>query len=809
MCAKWDLCDDEVTKGHTLTIALPARIYQVPESWVMDIMDRDLTEPGKMKGRKKGCSSSSAFVLLLLCVTGHATIESEASEEEDIVGAALPPLILGHSVCAMKADDGPCKAIHIRYFFNIQSQLSGKTVVAQIKKEKPDFCFHEKDPGVCRGYFTRYFYNKETKSCEAFKYGGCLGNQNNFKSLEECQSTCQENSNLLPIVTVEEYPNTVNSSSPAEESNQVPGIFGNNLLLLFIVNPLKQMLLGLSSHFPIYLKTLNLLPTAPNEKSNTLNGSSRKERNQFPISFEPPPIPSLCLTPMDRGLCRAKELRFFYNYSTGRCRPFSYSGCGGNENNFTSKKSCLRICKKGPNEFISLGLVGGGQISLARYVKGQAQWSTLFNKAASECFASGFRAPAFIRGAELQPPWGKLYALMGVFISLCIPLNMKNDRIIGIGFYNQKFYSQFEFVQLQHKIHCTGYKNEKKLDHIFALLISYYGLYMFAGPYCNRTWDGWLCWSDVAAGTVSVQRCPDYFQDFNPSEKVTKICDPNGNWFRHPESNRTWTNYTQCNSYTHEKVKVSCKVSQFIYLYLMGCNYFWMLCEGIYLHTLIVVAVFAEKQHLMWYYLLGWGFPLIPACIHAVARTLYYNDNCWISSDTHLLYIIHGPICAALLVNLFFLLNIVRVLITKLKDTHRAESNLYMKAVRATLILVPLLGIEFVLFPWRPEGRIAEEVYDYVMHILMHYQGLLVATIFCFFNGEVQAVLRRHWNQYKIQFEHSFSHSDAMRTASYTVSTISDVPGYSYSHDCTSEHLNGKGYHDMDSVVLKTEKLYG
>ncbi|KAM4669780.1 calcitonin gene-related peptide type 1 receptor [Amazona ochrocephala] len=402
------------------------------------------------------------------------------------------------------------------------------------------------------------------------------------------------------------------------------------------------------------------------------------------------------------------------------------------------------------------------------------------------------------------------------------------------------------------------------------------------GPYCNRTWDGWLCWSDVAAGTVSVQRCPDYFQDFNPSEKVTKICDPNGNWFRHPESNRTWTNYTQCNIYTHEKVKtalnlyylaiighglsitsllislgiffyfkslscqritlhknlffsfvcnsvvtiisltavannqelvatnpLSCKVSQFIYLYLMGCNYFWMLCEGIYLHTLIVVAVFAEKQHLMWYYLLGWGFPLIPACIHAVARSLYYNDNCWISSDTHLLYIIHGPICAALLVNLFFLLNIVRVLITKLKDTHKAESNLYMKAVRATLILVPLLGIEFVLFPWRPEGRIAEEVYDYVMHILMHYQGLLVATIFCFFNGEVQAVLRRHWNQYKIQFEHSFSHSDAMRTASYTVSSISDVQGYSYNHDCISEHLNGKGYHDMESVVLKTEKMYG
>uniref|UniRef100_A0A8C8RYQ9 Calcitonin gene-related peptide type 1 receptor n=1 Tax=Pelusios castaneus TaxID=367368 RepID=A0A8C8RYQ9_9SAUR len=400
------------------------------------------------------------------------------------------------------------------------------------------------------------------------------------------------------------------------------------------------------------------------------------------------------------------------------------------------------------------------------------------------------------------------------------------------------------------------------------------------GPHCNRTWDGWLCWNDVAAGTVSVQPCPDYFQDFNPSEKVTKICDRNGNWFKHPESNRTWTNYTQCNLHTHEKVKtalnlyylaiighgfsiisllvslgiffyfkslscqritlhknlffsfvcnsfvtiislviasnqqlvstnpISCKVAQFIYLYLMGCNYFWMLCEGIYLHTLIVVAVFAEKQHLMWYYLLGWGFPLIPACIHAVARCLYFNDNCWISSETHLLYIIHGPICAALLVNLFFLLNIVRVLITKLKVTHQAESSLYMKAVRATLILVPLLGIEFVLFPWRPQGRVAEEVYDYVMHILMHYQGLLVATIFCFFNGEVQAVLRRHWNQYKIQFDHSFTHSDAIRSASYTVSSISDQ-SYSYNHDFTSEHLNGKSYHDMENVVFKPDKLYG
>lgn len=32
---------------------------------------------------------------------------------------------------------------------------------------------------------------------------------------------------------------------------------------------------------------------------------------------------------------------------------------------------------------------------------------------------------------------------------------------------------------------------------------------------------------------------------------------------------------------------------------------------------------------------------------------LFVFFSCWISSDTHLLYIIHGPICAALLVSIF------------------------------------------------------------------------------------------------------------------------------------------------------------
>ncbi|KAM8883847.1 calcitonin gene-related peptide type 1 receptor [Synchiropus picturatus] len=403
--------------------------------------------------------------------------------------------------------------------------------------------------------------------------------------------------------------------------------------------------------------------------------------------------------------------------------------------------------------------------------------------------------------------------------------------------------------------------------------------YNKTGLFCSRNWDGWLCWEDTPAGTYTSQNCPNYFVDFDPTEKATKYCGDDGQWFRHPDTNRTWSNYTLCNENTKAKLKsayilfymaivghalsivsllislaiffyfrslscqritlhknlfcsyvlnsaltilylvvvvnnpevvnrnpVGCKVLHFFHMYMLGCNYFWMLCEGIYLHTLIVVAVFAEEQHLHWYYLLGWGFPLVPASIHAVARKTFFDDNCWMSVETHLLYAVHGPIVAALLVNLFFLLNIIRVLVTKLRDTHRAESNMYMKAVRATLILVPLLGIQFVIFPWRPENRLAGEVYEYIMHILMHYQGLLVATIFCFFNGEVQAALKRQWMQYKTQWGQRRKDHCSMRSTSYTATSITEVPAFMYHHD--SEHLNGRHSEDSELVALKAGETY-
>ncbi|CAL8080316.1 unnamed protein product [Orchesella dallaii] len=56
----------------------------------------------------------------------------------------------------------------------------------------PGACFQKMMPGNCRGFYPRWYYNRKTSRCEGFTYGGCQGNLNNFKSMEECEMKCHK-----------------------------------------------------------------------------------------------------------------------------------------------------------------------------------------------------------------------------------------------------------------------------------------------------------------------------------------------------------------------------------------------------------------------------------------------------------------------------------------------------------------------------------------------------------------------------------------------------------------------------------------
>uniref|UniRef100_A0A147BFN7 Putative salivary kunitz domain protein n=1 Tax=Ixodes ricinus TaxID=34613 RepID=A0A147BFN7_IXORI len=58
-------------------------------------------------------------------------------------------------------------------------------------------------------------------------------------------------------------------------------------------------------------------------------------------------LPKVCKLRMTPGHCESgqdPELRYFYNQYTERCEVFTYSGCGGNENNFKTEHDCETRC---------------------------------------------------------------------------------------------------------------------------------------------------------------------------------------------------------------------------------------------------------------------------------------------------------------------------------------------------------------------------------------------------------------------------------------------------------------------------------
>lgn len=62
----------------------------------------------------------------------------------------------------------------------------------------------------------------------------------------------------------------------------------------------------------------------------------------FKICFIPEQ--DTCSLPVVQGDCHNYTERWYYDVYEGRCKPFYYGGCGGNQNKFNSEIECQRHC---------------------------------------------------------------------------------------------------------------------------------------------------------------------------------------------------------------------------------------------------------------------------------------------------------------------------------------------------------------------------------------------------------------------------------------------------------------------------------
>nr|P20229.1 RecName: Full=Kunitz-type serine protease inhibitor; AltName: Full=Venom trypsin inhibitor [Naja naja] len=55
---------------------------------------------------------------------------------------------------------------------------------------RPGFCELPAAKGLCKAHKPAFYYNKDSHRCQKFIYGGCGGNANRFRTIDECNRTC-------------------------------------------------------------------------------------------------------------------------------------------------------------------------------------------------------------------------------------------------------------------------------------------------------------------------------------------------------------------------------------------------------------------------------------------------------------------------------------------------------------------------------------------------------------------------------------------------------------------------------------------
>ncbi|XP_071340646.1 vasoactive intestinal polypeptide receptor 2-like [Trachinotus anak] len=200
---------------------------------------------------------------------------------------------------------------------------------------------------------------------------------------------------------------------------------------------------------------------------------------------------------------------------------------------------------------------------------------------------------------------------------------------------------------------------------------------------------------------------------------------------------------------------VGCKASLVFANYFIMANFFWLLVEGLYLHTLLLV-IHTYSTPLSIYMFIGWGIPFVFLVAWIVCRINLEDTWCWEMNENPIPNrLINWPIMASVIINFILFISIIRILVQKLRctDVGGNEQSQYRRLAKSTLLLIPLFGVNYVVFVYlmEPPNKNMNRIKIFFDLGLGSFQGLIVAILYCFLNSEVQSELRRTWRSLSLK----------------------------------------------------------
>ncbi|CAB3262509.1 unnamed protein product [Arctia plantaginis] len=343
------------------------------------------------------------------------------------------------------------------------------------------------------------------------------------------------------------------------------------------------------------------------------------------------------------------------------------------------------------------------------------------------------------------------------------------------------------------------------------------------GLHCAGTYDSWQCWPHAAPNTTVYRPCPVFVPGFSPELMAHKECMANGSWFRtlrrpalvqlhHLHQARGSSPSSRCcfrsssfstsrtygvrASRVHMNLFASFAANNALWLvwyglvvpspdtlrdspvwccalntilqYAMLTTYTWMLCEGLYLHTVLVSAFVSERRLLRALLLLGWGLPVTSAAIYAGRRGAAGDTICWSDEgqprpELIVLGVRRSSPQRGVLVQ-HCARTVHKVACGRVSGGRRWPAQTFRhRATRVTchLPVSTVAGLQYLLMLIRPEPTERWWLaYEYVSALTTSLQGLCVAVLYCFCNGEVLAQLRRRWRVLNVPAASQLRHCD-------------------------------------------------
>jgi hypothetical protein len=189
-----------------------------------------------------------------------------------------------------------------------------------------DACQQQMTTGTGNAQLTRYYYNMITRQCQQFTYRGLFGNQNNFLTQAECESSC----NILINPCAEGEP-----ASSAQGKYTLHTVCADNLNNNFQVHNFAHNIIP-----PVQQITIAIMVQTRTQQYAVQHVSVHR------MSHRHSDIGAMtaCDLPMVIGSGRDSLPRFYYDTMTRQCRQFTYTGMRGNRNNFLTQQECAQQC---------------------------------------------------------------------------------------------------------------------------------------------------------------------------------------------------------------------------------------------------------------------------------------------------------------------------------------------------------------------------------------------------------------------------------------------------------------------------------